>query len=110
MKKLLLTITLLLPIFVLSNPVDSVINSEYYYLEPIRYKIKNENISTGATAIVSGLILTSIGIVKEVTRTPYPTHPNDIDYKPNAPAVLNYLLIGSGLGITGYGFKMIFTF
>jgi len=107
MKKLLLTITLLLPIFVLSNPVDSI---EYYYLEPFEYKQKSENISTGTTAIVSGLILTTIGIVKEVTRTSYPTHPNDIDYKPNAPAVLNYLLIGSGLGITGYGVKVIFTF
>lgn len=108
MKKLLL-LFLLLPTIVLSNPLDSLSN-DYYYLEPIKFKPKGENVSTGTTAIVGGLLLTGIGVVKEITRRPYPTHSTNIDYNPDAPIVLNYLLIGSGIGLTGYGVKMIFTF
>ena len=109
MKKLLLTLSILISINVFSNPLDTI--SSDYYLEPLKLKkVKNENVSTGTTAIVTGLLLTGIGVVKEIGRTPYPTHPTNIDYKPNAPAVLNYMLIGSGLGLTGYGVKLIFTF
>lgn len=69
-----------------------------------------ENINNGVTCIVGGLLLTSVGVVKEITRKPYPTHPNDVHPTPDAPMILNYMLIGGGLGFTGYGVRLIFKF
>ena len=75
-----------------------------------QFKSNRENVNGGALALISGLMITSIGVIREVTREPYPTHPTNIDYNPNAPQPLNMMLIGAGLGLSGYGLKLIFTF
>jgi hypothetical protein len=54
------------------------------------------------------LLITSIGVVREVTRGPEPIHPNSTRVNPNAPAILNYMLVGAGLGFTGFGVKLVF--
>jgi hypothetical protein len=75
-----------------------------------QFKSNRENVNGGALALISGLMLTGIGVVREITREPYPNHPTSIDYNPNAPQPLNVMLIGAGLGLSGYGIKLIFTF
>ena len=75
-----------------------------------QFKSNRENVNGGALALISGLMITSIGVIREVTREPYPTHPTNIDYNPDAPQPLNVMLIGAGLGLSGYGLKLIFTF
>ena len=75
-----------------------------------QHKFNPENVNAGALALISGLMITSIGVIREVTREPYPNHPTSIDYNPNAPQPLNVMLIGAGLGLSGYGLKLIFTF
>lgn len=75
-----------------------------------QFKSNRENVNGGALALISGLMITSIGVIREVTREPYPTHPTNINYNPDAPQPLNVMLIGAGLGLSGYGLKLIFTF
>ena len=75
-----------------------------------QFKQSRETKNEGAIALISGLMITSIGVVREITREPYPNHPTSIDYNPNAPQPLNVMLIGAGLGLSGYGIKLIFTF
>ena len=75
-----------------------------------KWKPNPENVNGGALALISGLMITSIGVIREATREPYPTHPTSIDHNPNAPQPLNVMLIGTGLGLSGYGLKLIFTF
>lgn len=79
-------------------------------LTPYKLNSRSENINTGALCLVSGLIITGVGIIKERTREPYPYHSTSIDYNPNAPQPLNLMLMGAGLGLSGYGMKLIFTF
>jgi hypothetical protein len=75
-----------------------------------QFKSNRENVNGGTLALISGLMITSIGVIREATREPYPNHPTSIDYNPNAPQPLNVMLIGTGLGLSGYGLKLIFTF
>jgi hypothetical protein len=92
----------------MSTPYDST--STYYYLAPLKIETSTDEKNDGALAIALGVLLTGIGVVKESTRKPYPNHATSVDYNPDAPRVLNYLLIGSGLGLTGYGLKLIIKF
>ena len=75
-----------------------------------KWKPNPVNVNGGALALISGLMLTGIGVIREATREPYPNHPTSIDHNPNAPQPLNVMLIGAGLGLSGYGIKLIFTF
>lgn len=75
-----------------------------------QFKPNRETKNEGAIALISGLMITSIGVVREMTREPYPNHPTSVDYNPNAPQPLNMMLIGAGLGLSGYGIKLLFTF
>lgn len=87
-----------------TNPDTSLVVPQY------KLKQSHENINTGVLCLVSGLIITSVGVIKERTREPYPYHSTSIDYNPNAPQPLNVMLIGAGLGLSGYGMKLIFKF
>ena len=99
-----------------ATPPDTTINLrtyDYYDATPYRFKqpmidVHTETFNSGVTSIVAGLLITSIGVVREVTRGPEPIHPNSIHANPNAPAILNYMLVGAGLGFTGFGVKLVF--
>ena len=108
MKTILLTLLALVSLQSISTPYDST--STYYYLVPLKIETLTDEKNDGTLAIVAGVLITGIGLIKESTREPYPNHPTSIDYHPYAPQILNYLLIGSGLGLTGYGLKLVIKF
>ncbi len=112
MKKLLLAILLIaLTNAAFATPPDStMLYSELVWPTEIKFKPQNKDITSGATFIVAGVLLAGIGVVKEIAREPYPTHPTNIDYKPDAPVVINYMLIGSGLTMAGYGIRVVLKF
>lgn len=112
MKKLLLAILLIaLTNAAFATPPDStMLYSELVWPTEIKFEPQNQDITSGATFIVAGVLLAGIGVVKEIAREPYPTHPTNINPNPDAPAVLNYLLIGSGIATAGYGFRIILKF
>lgn len=112
MKRILILITLMAVVNMsFAAPHDSL-SYRYEYVWPTTIKLTptQEAIDNGTTMIVAGLLLTGIGIVKEVAREPYPTHPTDADYRPDAPMILNYMLIGSGVALTGLGVHYIYKF
>jgi hypothetical protein len=108
MRVILFILLTLVSLQSMSTPYDST--STYYYLAPLKIETSTDEKNDGALAIALGVLLTGIGVVKESTRKPYPNHATSVDYNPDAPRVLNYLLIGSGLGLTGYGLKLIIKF
>ena len=108
MRVILFILLTLVSLQSISTPYDST--STYYYLVPLKIETLTEEENDGALAIALGVLLTGIGVVKESTRKPYPNHATSVDYNPDAPRVLNYLLIGSGLGLTGYGLKLVIKF
>jgi hypothetical protein len=110
MKTILLTLLALVSLQSIAVPSDTLSTSTYYYLAPLKIETSRQEENDGVLAIVAGVLLTGIGVLKESTREPYPNHATSIDYNPDAPQVLNYLLIGSGLGLTGYGLKLVVKF
>ena len=108
MRVILFILLTLVSLQSISTPYDST--STYYYLVPLKIETSTDEKNDGTLAIVAGVLITGIGLIKESTREPYPNHPTSIDYNPDAPRVLNYLLIGSGLGLTGYGLKLVIKF
>lgn len=112
MKKILLLVTLVATLNAsIAIPPDTIMASpELIWPTEIKLKAQNDNISTGTTLIVAGAMLAGIGLMKEIAREPYPTHPTNINYKPDAPMVINYMLIGSGLTMAGYGIRVVLKF
>jgi hypothetical protein len=110
MRTLLFILLALISLQSIALPPDTVLSKQDYYITPMKLKTSTTDKNTGALCIVAGLTLTGIGLMKEYTREPYPNHSTSIGYNPEAPRVLNYLLIGSGLGLTGYGIKLLIKF
>ena len=110
MKVVLFILLALISFQSIATPQDTSWTPTYYYLSPAKTETLTEEKSDGVLAIVAGVLLTGIGLMRESTREPYPNHATSIDYDPEAPRVLNYLLIGSGLGLTGYGLKLVIKF
>jgi hypothetical protein len=108
MRVILFILLALVSLQSIAIPYDST--STYYYLTPLKIETSTDEKNDGTLAIVAGVLITGIGLIKESTREPYPNHPTSIDYHPDAPRVLNYLLIGSGLGLTGYGLRLVIKF
>jgi hypothetical protein len=110
MRTILFILLTLVSLQSIALPPDILSGKQDYYIAPIKLKMNHEDKNTGALYVVAGVMLTGIGIIKEYTREPYPNHSTSINYNPEAPQVLNYLLIGSGLGFTGYGIKLLIKF
>ena len=110
MRVILFILLTLVSLQSIATPQDTSWVPTYYYLSPAKTETLNQEENDGTLAIVAGVLITAIGIMKESTREPYPNHPTSIDYHPDAPQILNYLLIGSGLGLTGYGLRLVFKF
>jgi hypothetical protein len=110
MKTILLILLTLISLQSIATPPDTSWTPTYYYLSPAKIKTLRQEENDGALAMVAGVLLTGIGVLRESTREPYPNHSTSIDYNPDAPQLLNYLLIGSGLGLTGYGLKLVVKF
>ncbi len=106
MKKLLLISTLLISLNSWSKTLDTLSISTDFNLP----KPQPESVSTGITSLVCGLLITSIGVVREVNRKPEPYHAHMIDYNSNAGRTLNMMMIGSGLTFTGIGVKLLIKF
>lgn len=105
MKKILLITLTLLMVVTSFATTPSLLNEWNWKPKP-----KNENVNLGTVTLISGLMITSIGLIREITREPFPNHSTNINYNPNAPQPLNLILMGAGVGLSGYGIKMMFTF
>jgi hypothetical protein len=115
MRKIMTLVALCMFLTTQATPPDTTINlrvvhTEMYTIKQPLIDVHTESFNSGMASIVAGTLLTAVGVVREVTREPYPTHHSVIDNRPNSPAVLNYLLIGSGVAFTAYGFKLVFSF
>ena len=112
MKKLILIgYSLLITITTTATPPDTTLTLDLSYPTLVESKYRdNDNLNTGIVLLTSGLLLTGIGIVNEMNREPYPTHSTAVNHNPDAPQPLNLMLIGAGIGLSGYGIKMVFTF
>jgi hypothetical protein len=109
MRVILFILLTLVSLQSISTPQDTSWTPTYY-LSPTKTETLKQEESDGTLAIVAGVLITGIGLIKESTREPYPNHATSVDYNPDAPRVLNYLLIGSGLGLIGYGLKLVIKF
>lgn len=106
MKTILTILLLSITVTAFGNTHPDSLPSKIVY----KSAILTEQHTNGLLMIACGLAITGLGIVKEQTRTPYPTHAAEINPSPNAPIVLNYMIIGSGLALTGYGVKILIKF
>lgn len=58
--------------------------------------------------ITTGIVILGLGIYNESIREPFPTHPTNINYNPNAERTINYMTIGAGLSFgLGGGIRLI---
>ena len=110
MRIILFSLLTLVSLYTIATPPDTLSTPTYYYLSPAKTKTLKQEEVDGTLAIVAGVLITGIGIMKESTRGPYPNHATSIGYNPDATRALNYLLIGSGLGLTGYGLRLVIKF
>jgi hypothetical protein len=104
MRKILFGTLMMCSLNLFGTNLDSLTITQSLYN---KHQIINEK-NDGLLMLVSGLVFTSIGVIREYNRKPEVLHSYSVEVNPNRGKYINYLLFGAGVGFTiGGGIKLI---